>query len=150
MRVVSRCIYSAWGAVVSVSHRHHPSAMTDKQDSAAAASTALVPKHLSEISFTTVLGGCSGYAAKKLAKGAGVAVGVTFIAFQSLVQLDLIQVNWPRIESMFVRAVDQDGDGKLTQHDLEVAGNRLTQTLSKDLPKGVGFIAAFWLGFRYG
>ncbi|KAI9004233.1 FUN14 family-domain-containing protein [Gaertneriomyces semiglobifer] len=105
---------------------------------------------LSEVSMASLLGACSGYAAKKLAKTTGLIVGVSFIGVQVLVKADILKVNWPRVETLLIGQVDQDGDGKLTHQDLKLATGRMLHNLTTDMPSSAGFAAAFALGFRYG
>ncbi|KAJ3415049.1 hypothetical protein HDV05_005575 [Chytridiales sp. JEL 0842] len=105
---------------------------------------------MSEIGMATVLGACSGFATKKLAKTGGLVLGVTFMGLQALSHANIIKINWPRIEELVVGKLDVDKDGKFTQNDLKVAGLRLVHNLSSDLPSSTGFAAAFVLGFRYG
>ncbi|TPX59840.1 hypothetical protein PhCBS80983_g02252 [Powellomyces hirtus] len=104
----------------------------------------------SEISMATALGACSGYATKKLAKTGGLIVGLGFIGVQALVHADVLKVNWPKVEGLLIGRVDQDGDGKLTHKDMQIATGRLLRNLVEDVPSSTGFAAAFFLGFRYG
>ncbi|KAJ3248350.1 hypothetical protein HDU78_000976 [Chytriomyces hyalinus] len=120
----------------------------DKKPATAAALTQ--PANVSEISFATLLGLCSGYAAKKFAKGAGFVIGASFLALQGLAMTGVITIDWKRIESEVTKRLDADGDGKLTTNDIKAVGLRLVHNLSKDLPSAGGFSAAFFIGFRYG
>jgi hypothetical protein len=58
------------------------------------------------ISMATALGACSGFAAKRLAKGAGLGIGLGFMAVQGLAQTGLIKINWPRVEELFHAGLD--------------------------------------------
>ncbi|TPX38321.1 hypothetical protein SmJEL517_g00309 [Synchytrium microbalum] len=103
-----------------------------------------------EIGLAAVMGVSSGYATKKIAKGSALVLGLTFIGFQALSHTGVIQINWNQIEKYMVARVDQDGDGKLTSRDVQLAAGRFIHLLSSDLPSSGAFAASFWLGFRYG
>ncbi|KAJ3282721.1 hypothetical protein HK104_010759 [Borealophlyctis nickersoniae] len=105
------------------------------------------PANVGEVGMATVLGASAGYATKKIAKTGGLVLGVGFIAIQALAHADLVKVNWPRVETLMIGKIDQDGDGKLTGKDFQVGAGRLLHNLTSDLPSSVGFGAAFWLGF---
>ncbi|KAI8591833.1 hypothetical protein BDZ88DRAFT_409817 [Geranomyces variabilis] len=104
----------------------------------------------SEISMATALGACSGFATKKLAKTGGLIIGLGFLGVQGLVHAGILQVNWQKVEGVLIGTVDQDGDGKLTHKDMQIATGRMIHNLTSDLPSSAGFAAAFALGFRYG
>ncbi|KAJ3150786.1 hypothetical protein HDU86_006295 [Geranomyces michiganensis] len=104
----------------------------------------------SEISMATALGACSGFATKKLAKTGGLIIGLGFLGVQGLVHAGILQVNWQKVEGALIGTVDQDGDGKLTHKDVQIATGRMIHNLTTDLPSSAGFAAAFALGFRYG
>ncbi|KAI9364907.1 FUN14 family-domain-containing protein [Zopfochytrium polystomum] len=108
------------------------------------------PADVTEIGMATILGGCSGFATKKIAKAGGLLIGVAFVSLQALSHANIIKVNWPRVEELIVGKLDADGDGKFTQNDIRVSGLRLMHNLTSDLPSAGGFAAAFVLGFRYG
>ncbi|KAI9343652.1 FUN14 family-domain-containing protein [Obelidium mucronatum] len=108
------------------------------------------PADIQEISVATVLGACSGFAAKKIAKGAGLAVGLGFMSLQALTYSGFVKVDWSKFENMAVQKLDVDLDGKLTQNDFKIMATRLLHNLVTDLPSAGGFSAAFFLGFRYG
>lgn len=122
----------------------------------------------------TAIGAASGFATKKLAKTGGLILGLGFMSVQALVHADILKVNWPKVETLLIGKVDQDGDGKvriprdcyypgrsmkpdtarltpqLTHKDMQIAAGRLLHNLTTDLPSSAGFAAAFALGFRYG
>ncbi|KAJ3379526.1 hypothetical protein HDU92_006630, partial [Lobulomyces angularis] len=83
-----------------------------------------------EISFATILGFSSGFASKKMAK--------------------VIKINWPRVEGVFMRRLDQNNDGKVDSGDVKLLGTRFLHNMTNDLPCTVGFTAAFGLGFKAG
>ncbi|KAJ3031922.1 hypothetical protein HDV00_008093 [Rhizophlyctis rosea] len=106
--------------------------------------------NVGEIGMATVLGATAGFATKKLAKTGGLVIGLGFITLQALSHADILKVNWPRVENLLIGHVDQDGDGKLTGKDVQIATGRLLHNLTQDVPSSTGFAAAFFLGFRYG
>ncbi|KAI8905081.1 FUN14 family-domain-containing protein, partial [Gorgonomyces haynaldii] len=98
----------------------------------------------------TVMGGCSGYAAKKMTKGAALVIGLGFMGLQALSHADVIRINWSKLEQYMVKSLDADGDGKLTKNDVVVGASRIVRNLGSDFPSSAGFVAAFWIGYRYG
>ncbi|ORX43797.1 hypothetical protein BCR36DRAFT_586498 [Piromyces finnis] len=103
-----------------------------------------------EISIGCIAGFCSGYATKKLSKGAGVAIGAGFLGIQALNYLGLVTVHWDVLEKKLVSSLDQDEDGKLTQKDVNIATARYIHLLTQDLPFAGGFVASFALGMKCG
>ncbi|KAL2914414.1 hypothetical protein HK105_205981 [Polyrhizophydium stewartii] len=108
------------------------------------------PADIGEIGIATIFGASAGFAAKRITKGAALAIGIGFMGLQALAHAEVIKINWPRVESVIIGKVDQDGDGKLTGKDIQIGATRLLHNLSHDLPASAGFAAAFWVGFRYG
>ncbi|KAJ3214554.1 hypothetical protein HK099_006830 [Clydaea vesicula] len=89
-----------------------------------------------EISFATILG----FASKKMAKGTAFIVGLGFIGFQTLAHA-VIKINWPRVEGVFMRRLDQNNDGKVDSGDVKLLGTRFLHNMTNDLPCTVGFTA---------
>merc|ERR1719195_1523568 len=58
----------------------------------------LIKPMAGQISYGVVLGGCAGYAAKKMTKVAAFAVGGVFLGLQGLAYQGYINVNWEQIE----------------------------------------------------
>ncbi|KAJ3130998.1 hypothetical protein HK100_007030 [Physocladia obscura] len=108
------------------------------------------PADATEISVATLVGACSGFAVKKIAKGTGLVIGVGFLSLQALSYSGFVKIDWPKIESAIVKRLDADGDGQLTQKDFKLMGLRLIHNLTSDIPSAGGFSAAFFVGFRYG
>ncbi|KAI9333271.1 FUN14 family-domain-containing protein [Obelidium mucronatum] len=123
---------------------------TQKKDDSSSAGPLTGPATAQEISFATVLGACSGYTCKKIAKGSALLIGIAFMSLQALAYTGVISINWKKIEDLFVKRLDMDGDGKLSMKDFQVMGYRLVHNLTRSLPSAGGFSAAFFLGFRYG
>ncbi|KAI8614263.1 FUN14 family-domain-containing protein [Chytriomyces sp. MP71] len=103
-----------------------------------------------EISVAAVFGVCSGFATKKIAKGAGLAVGLGFMSLQALTYTGVVKVDWEQIETQVAKGLDADGDGKITQNDFKLMGLRLIHNLGRDLPSAGGFAGGFFLGFSRG
>jgi hypothetical protein len=49
-----------------------------------------------------------------------------------------------------VRALDADGDGKVTVGDVKTSLDRLVATLGAGLPSSTAFAAGFFAGLRWG
>lgn len=104
-----------------------------------------------QLTLGSVAGFCSGYALKKVSKAAAIAVGVGFVGLQLLRYHGVISdVDWGHVEESLVRALDTDGDGKLTLNDLRTHFIRTVGVLGFNLPSGAAFGGAFVLGLRYG
>lgn len=109
------------------------------------------PGPLAQLSLGSVAGFCSGYALKKVSKAAAIAVGVGFVAVQLLRYNGLISdVDWGHVEETLVRALDTDGDGRITMTDVKVHLTRTVRILGFNIPSGAAFGGAFLLGLRYG
>ena len=54
------------------------------------------------------------------------------------------------MEAALVRALDADGDGKVTVGDVKTQLDKLVATLSKGLPSSSAFAAALFVGLRFG
>jgi FUN14 domain-containing protein 1 len=108
------------------------------------------PPTVQEIGIATLLGGCSGFAARKVTKTAATLVGIGFMGLQGLAYADLIRINWPRVENLLMKYIDQDGDGKFTKSDVSIGAQRLVHNLGTDVQSMGGFATAFWIGFRAG
>jgi uncharacterized membrane protein (Fun14 family) len=108
------------------------------------------PPSMEEIGVATLLGGASGFATKKLTKTAASIIGMGFMALQGLAYADLIRINWPKVETLMIKYIDQDGDGKFTKGDISIGAQRLVHHLGTDAPSMGGFATAFWIGFRSG
>ena len=60
---------------------------------------------------------CVAVAAKKLSRDVMYTVGVAVIGLQALNHFGYVTINWNAIEKDVVRAVDQDGDEKISKED---------------------------------
>ena len=61
---------------------------------------------LSQISFGSVVGYCSGMALKKIGKAVAFVIGVGFIGVQSAVGAGYINVNWKKIQGDTMKPLD--------------------------------------------
>jgi uncharacterized membrane protein (Fun14 family) len=75
---------------------------------------------LPQVGFGSVLGFASGYAIKKLGKIALMGVGAAFLLVQGLAYAGWVEVNWSKARADAERAVDVDGDGKVTSADIKI------------------------------
>ena len=65
---------------------------------------------LTKLSFGSVVGYCSGAAAKKVGKAVAVLAGLAFIAIQSAVYSGYVAVDWNKIKDDAVAKVDTVSD----------------------------------------
>lgn len=102
-----------------------------------------------QFSVSTVFGCCAGVATKRLTKDAMYGVGMAVIGLQTLSYLGYIKINWSAVEDDIVKAVDQDGDGKLTASDASAILKRFAKFLSTGMPNAAGFSTGFYGAIRY-
>ncbi|CAJ1960710.1 unnamed protein product [Cylindrotheca closterium] len=105
---------------------------------------------MSQLSFGSVLGYCSGMALKKLGKAAAFVVGVGFIGVQSAVRAGYVKVNWTKIKDDAISPLDTTGDGKVDMDDVKGWWKKLRVILTNELPGAGGFSLGFITGVRYG
>ncbi|DBA04142.1 TPA: hypothetical protein N0F65_004250, partial [Lagenidium giganteum] len=105
-----------------------------------------VTSRFGEITFGGALGFCSGYAVKQVGKIAACSIGVIFLMAQVASSQGYIDINWKKVESDVIRAVDPDGDGKLTQKDLKHFWNKFMNLVQYNLPSSSGFAGGFVIG----
>lgn len=95
---------------------------------------------LPELSLGLVLGVAAGYAVKAMGRWVLLALGLTFIALQTLASLHIITINWLQVE-------------QLSQPWLKDNGQKLLHTLSavlaRDLPFGGSFAVGLLIGLRF-
>lgn len=103
-----------------------------------------------QISYGVVLGGCAGYAAKKMTKVAAFAVGGVFLGLQGLAYKGYINVNWEQIEKEAINKLDQDGDGDFDGDDVKLIMGDFYDFAKFQLPGAGGFGTGLVLGLRYG
>ena len=61
---------------------------------------------VSQLSFGSVMGFCSGYALKKVGKAAAVILGCGFVALQTAVSYGYLQVDWKKISDDAMKPID--------------------------------------------
>ena len=66
----------------------------------------LAKPHLSKLTFGSIVGYCSGAAAKKVGKALAVMGGLAFIAVQSAAYSGYVDVNWNKIQDDAISQVD--------------------------------------------
>merc|ERR1719471_307701 len=103
-----------------------------------------------QISYGVVLGGCAGYAAKKMTKVAAFAVGGVFLGLQGLAYNGYISVNWEQIEQETIQKLDQDGDGDFDGDDVKLIIGNLYDFVKFQLPGAGGFATGLVLGLKWG
>ena len=102
------------------------------------------------ISFGLIMGGCAGYATKKVTKIAAGFIGITFIGLQILQHNGYINIDWNKVEKDIIKAVDQNNDGKLDEKDLIILKQKYMSVIAQSMLSGSGFAAGFLMGIRYG
>ena len=61
---------------------------------------------ISQISFGSFVGYCSGTALKRIGKVIAFAIGVSFIGLQSAVSAGYIDVNWEKVQEDAIKPID--------------------------------------------
>ena len=102
------------------------------------------------ITFGLIMGGCAGYASKKVTKIAAGFIGVTFIGLQILQHNGYITVDWSKVERDVITKMDQNNDGKFDEQDVKILANKYKKILSQSLLSGSGFVSGFYFGLKYG
>lgn len=99
-----------------------------------------------KITFGTVVGYCSGAAAKKIGRLVAVLTGVAFILIQTAASYKYIQIDWEQVKSDAMSKVDSNGDKSISVEDAKYYWKRFKSIMTKNLPSAGGFS----LGFVYG
>eukprot|EP00735_Rhodelphis_limneticus_P005601 TRINITY_DN1751_c0_g1::TRINITY_DN1751_c0_g1_i1::g.25145::m.25145 TRINITY_DN1751_c0_g1::TRINITY_DN1751_c0_g1_i1::g.25145 ORF type:complete len:213 (-),score=58.63,sp/Q4RY26/FUND1_TETNG/37.76/1e-08,FUN14/PF04930.10/1.5e+03,FUN14/PF04930.10/5e-20,EF-hand_7/PF13499.1/0.003,EF-hand_5/PF13202.1/0.046,EF-hand_6/PF13405.1/0.058,EF-hand_1/PF00036.27/0.13,DUF543/PF04418.7/0.2,DUF543/PF04418.7/4.2e+03,EF-hand_8/PF13833.1/0.26 TRINITY_DN1751_c0_g1_i1:413-1051(-) len=102
-----------------------------------------------KLSLGMVMGVCSGYALKRIGQNVAMAVGVGFMSLQGLAYMGYIDIKWGKVAGDVEKALDTDGDGKLTQADAKNAFNKLLSILTAGLPGASGFASGMYIGVKY-
>lgn len=89
---------------------------------------------MSQVSFGGVLGFCSGYAVKEVGKVAAVTFGGLFILAQLAASQGYIDIKWNKVKDDIHKAVDTDGDGKITKEDVKRWCKKALAVLKYNLP----------------
>ena len=123
--------------------------MVEEKDPVESAIEKMKPM-LSQISFGSFVGYCSGTAMKKIGKVLAFAIGVGFIGIQSAANAGFINIDWERVQESAIKPIDTTGDGKLDSEDLKNWWKKVREMLTKELPSTGGFGLGFLCGIRYG
>ncbi len=84
------------------------------------------------------------------AAGAAAGAAATGGAKATLLPFTLPEPDYAAMEVALVRALDADGDGRVTVSDLQRRMDQLVTALGAGLPSTSAFAAAFYLGIRWG
>ncbi|MEW5311091.1 MAG: hypothetical protein WDW38_002834 [Sanguina aurantia] len=103
---------------------------------------------LSNLGSSGVLGVAGGMAVKKLGQVLAVVLGAIFISLQGLVYLNLITVNWVKVNATMLAYFDVDKNGKVDENDFRTLVSRSVGALSAGVPSVGGFLAGFMIGLR--
>ena len=79
--------------------------MVEKKDPVEEVLDKLKPA-LSQLSFGSVVGYCSGYAMKKVGKAVAFVIGVGFVGLQTASHMGYIDVNWIKIRDDALKPLD--------------------------------------------
>jgi len=101
-----------------------------------------------KVGYGFVVGYCSGFAVKKVARVAAFVIGGAFVVVQSLAYQGYVSLNQEKVKGDFEFHLDLNKDGRLDAKDVEVAYSKLNSVLSYNLPTGGGFSAGLLLGLR--
>ncbi|ORC90778.1 uncharacterized protein TM35_000072020 [Trypanosoma theileri] len=107
------------------------------------------PGLLSTIGVSGVLGAAVGVASRRLTSDALYGAGLAVIGLQSLSYMGYIQINWKRVEQDITNVVDQNGDGKIDQKDLNIILKRFIKFAGSGLSDIAAFTAGFFLGAKF-
>eukprot|EP00979_Chaetoceros_neogracilis_P018348 scaffold10575_cov275-Chaetoceros_neogracile.AAC.2 len=102
--------------------------------------------YAAKLTFGSIVGYCSGAAAKKIGRALAVLCGLGFIAIQSASYSGYVAVDWQKVQDDAVAKIDTDGDGELTVSDAKVYWKKVKKILTTNMPSAGGFS----LGFMYG
>lgn len=131
-----------------------------------------------QLSFGSVMGYFSGYAAKKIGRAAAVVVGIGFMTLQIAAYNGYVEVDWAKVKDRAVKAVDtvrrfclyairsrsfslcisrslffafsQTGSGELDVDDAKAYWAKLKKILTFNLGSGAGFSLGFLYGVKHG
>mmetsp|Transcript_20660 Transcript_20660/g.23137 ORF Transcript_20660/g.23137 Transcript_20660/m.23137 type:complete len:124 (-) Transcript_20660:212-583(-) len=102
------------------------------------------------LSFGSVMGYCSGYAAKKVGKAVAFVVGAGFIIFQTAAYSGYIDIDWAKIKDDTKAKIDITGDGKLDVEDAKAYWRKVRKILTHNVGSAGGFSLGFLGGVKYG
>jgi uncharacterized membrane protein (Fun14 family) len=105
---------------------------------------------LSQMSFGSVMGFCSGYAMKKAGKALAVVVGLGFVALQTAATYGYLEVKWQKISDDAKSQIDSNRDGKFDVDDVKILWKKVKVVLTKNLPSNAGFSLGFLYGIKSG
>mmetsp|Transcript_8509 Transcript_8509/g.15380 ORF Transcript_8509/g.15380 Transcript_8509/m.15380 type:complete len:136 (-) Transcript_8509:346-753(-) len=103
---------------------------------------------LSKLTFSSFMGYCSAFTAKKIGKGMMFIAGLGFMTLQGLAYTGWVDVNWKEVEKSVVNKIDADNDGAITEKDLRLYWKKATRILTQNIPDASGFGVGFMLGLR--
>ncbi|KAI9003417.1 FUN14 family-domain-containing protein [Hyaloraphidium curvatum] len=95
-----------------------------------------------------LLGFATGYFFKKLGKMALFVTGAGVVAIQFLAHKGVVEVDWTKIGNSVEKALDSDGDGKLTHKDVTSELKKVVSFASYRMPWAAAFSVGFYAGIR--
>ncbi|GAB5358288.1 hypothetical protein AAMO2058_000445200 [Amorphochlora amoebiformis] len=83
----------------------------------------------------------------QVGQSAALIAGGTLIAAQALSHLGIVQVNWKKVEGLFTKFTDVDGDGDTDVDDALTAWQKAKHIMTSEMvPSAAGFSAGFAIG----
>lgn len=105
---------------------------------------------LTQLGFGGMMGFTAGYAAKKVGKSVVFIGGVAFMGLQVLSYCDLVDIKWQKIEERLTQLIDQDGDGQVSDKDINALIKKFTDVFQHGITASVAFSTGFLLGLKSG
>jgi FUN14 domain-containing protein 1 len=139
-------------AVAAASSLGYPTAPSNAKKGGApsTAVSSFSPNRLAgKFGIGTVFGICAGAALKRFTKDAAVVAGTGLISLQILQHYGYITIQWKKVQSDIVHAVDQDGDGEFTYKDVGMLLKRFILFVGHGIPNAAGFSTGVYTGLKY-
>jgi len=102
------------------------------------------------LGFGGCIGFVTGYAVKRATEEAMYTVGMCFVGLQVLQHYGWIEIKYGAILVSIKKAMDADGDGKLTAKDFLIMWREIYKVLTDKMPDAAGFSSGLVLGLYYG
>uniref|UniRef100_A0A7R9ZDX5 EF-hand domain-containing protein n=1 Tax=Pseudictyota dubia TaxID=2749911 RepID=A0A7R9ZDX5_9STRA len=104
---------------------------------------------MGKLTFGTLVGYCSGVAAKKVGKAVAAAIGFGFIALQGIAYAGYIDIDWKKVKDDAVKKIDTNADGKFDVEDAKTYWQKVKKILTNSVPDASGFSLGFLYAVTY-
>jgi len=101
-----------------------------------------------QIGYGFIMGYSSGFCMKKISRVAAFVLGSSFILIQSLSYSGLIKVDYEGVQKKVESVFDLNNDGKVDEHDLKFAQDKVMAALQYQMPAGSAFFTGMIAGLR--